>query len=132
MKTIITILTKPWIFAITLIILLTNLPPLKWLVSLVVDENHYCYSNNNGSFTFAEFKARDRAMMYRRYTPFRETHPELPDTNLYRLFKRDLFCFWRWGEYFYDSRYKLPYKNWKGIKRKRGYDLQYSNSWQDF
>ena len=132
MKRITRILMKPWVFGITLLIILSNLPPLKHILGLAIDEYHYRYSNINGSLTYVEFKAHDIKGMYRSLSSYKTHFPNANDTIMYRLYKRNLLCFWRWGEYIYDQRYKLPYKRWTEIRKRRGYDLEYSNNWQDF
>jgi hypothetical protein len=112
-------------------ILLSNIPAIKNIVSFIVD-NHYRYSNYDGTFTFIEIKSRDVSMMYRKTRVFNESQPLKKDSTIYRIFNKNPLAFWRWAEYFYDKRYKLPYKSWKEIRKRRGYDLKYSNSWQDF
>jgi hypothetical protein len=127
-----TILNKPWVLGLIAFIIIANVPPIKNIYHMIFDEYHYRYSNENGSFTFVEFKARDTKMMYRIMHGYKQLHPQSKDTTAYRLFKKNILCFWRWGEYFYDKRYKMPYKSWKEIKRRRGYNLEYSNNLQDF
>ena len=126
------IFNKPWFLGLIAFIIIANIPPIKPLYRLAFDEYHYRYSNENGSFTFVEFKARDVKMMYRRMDGYKQLFPLSNDTSLYRLYKRNILCFWRWGEYIYDERYKMPYMSWKEIKRRRGYDLENSNNLQDF
>lgn len=122
---------KNWAFVLLIIILISNIPPIKSVIGLFMDEYHYRYSNEDGAFTFVEFKSRDQAMMFRKFESFKIEQTE-KSTTVYRLFWKNPFAFWRWGEYFYDKRYKLPYKSWKEIRKRRGYDLEYSTNWQDF
>ncbi len=122
---------KNWIFVLIIIMLISNFPPIKSVISFFTDENHYRYSNEEGLFTFVEFKSRDQAMMLRKFESFKIEHPE-KSTMVYRLFWKNPVAFWRWGEYYYDKRYNLPYLSWKEIRKKRGYDLKYSTNWQDF
>ena len=63
---------------------------------------------------------------------FVEEYPSTKDTVVYRLFWKNPLAFWRWAEYFNDKRYDLPYKSWESIRKKRGYDIKYSNKWQEF
>ncbi len=114
------------------LIILSNVPPVKYVFRLLFDEYHYRYSNQSGSLTYVEFKAHDIRGLYRKVNSYKTAFPHASDTVVFRLYKRNLLCFWRWGEYIYDSRYKIKYKNWETIKALRGYDLQYSNNWQDF
>ncbi|MGF1924837.1 MAG: hypothetical protein ACQUHE_11720 [Bacteroidia bacterium] len=101
------------------IIFLTNVPPFTFLLRTFVDEGHYRYSNYNGSYTSYEFMSRDFAMMKRNHRMCLKYQPELKDKKIYRLFSKNPFAFWRWGLYFFDERYKLPYKNWEDVKKKR-------------
>ena len=114
--------------------LLSNFPPIKSLFKLFIDENHYRYSNADGSFTAWDIPFKQRLYNLNPTVPngFKEAHSNTKDTLVYRLFGKNSLCFWRWAEYYYDRRYKLPYKSWKEIRKKRGYDLKYSNNWQDF
>jgi hypothetical protein len=57
-------------------------------------------------------------MMNRWHVEFKKK--EKNDTTLYRLFNKNPFAFWRIKSFFTDPKYKLPYKNWKEIERKRG------------
>lgn len=119
---------KRLLIAIPIILLLCNLVPVKNIFGFLFDENHYQYSNENGSFTFSELKLRDVKMMQRRWDLFRK---QSNDTTLYRTFSKNPLAFWRWGEYFYDKRYRYPYKNWKIIERNRG-EIYLKSKWQDF
>ncbi|HWC54610.1 MAG TPA: hypothetical protein VG676_13570 [Chitinophagaceae bacterium] len=125
---------KWWLIGIILFMLISNILPLKGLFGFIFNENYYRYSNGDGSFTFTEipFKQRLYNLNPHLIKIFSDTHPGNSDAIVYRLFSKNPLYFWRWGEYFYDKRYKLPYKSWQEIRKKRGYDLKYSNNWQDF
>lgn len=118
--------------AFFLLISLSNLPPGKWILDLAIDEYHYRYSNNNGTLTYVEYKSHDTKGLLRGLNSYKKSFPESKDTIIYRLFKKDILCFWRWGDYIFDKRYKIPYRNWKKIVKERGYKLKYSTNWQDF
>lgn len=111
---------------------IANIPPIKNIFTFFIDENHYRYSNYDGSFTFIEFKGHDTEMMGRKENAFNKKHFLDSNTVVFRCFRKNPLALWRWAEYFYDKRYKLPYKNWKEIRKRRGSDLEYSNNWQDF
>lgn len=84
-----------------------------------LDERHYRYSNYDGSVTFSEFMSRNFEMMKNRHKSCLLAHPDLKDKNIYRLFTKNPFAFWRWRLYFFDERYKLPYKSFEDIKKIR-------------
>ncbi len=90
-----------------------------WLFKNFVDERHYRYSNYNGSFTFYEFMSRDFEMMHRGHKVCLSHRPNLKDKQIYRLFSKNPLAFWRWRLYFFDERYKLPYRDWEEIKNIR-------------
>lgn len=101
------------------IIILSNLAPFVWMFKNFVDERHYRYSNYNGSFTFYEFMDRNFQMMNGSHNMCLSYRPNLKDKHIYRLFSKNPFAFWRWRLYFFDERYKLPYKDWKEIEKTR-------------
>ncbi len=106
-----------FIFFFVLIVLGSNISPVHEIFSLFGDSNHFKYSNDNGEFTFVEFKGRDTAMMNRWLTAYKQ---QSKDTVLYRLFSKNPFAFWRIKSYFIDPKYNLPYKNWEEIEKTRG------------
>ncbi|WP_199140530.1 hypothetical protein [Pedobacter sp. ASV12] len=73
----------------------------------------------NGSFTFYEYMDRNFEMMKRMHKGCMLDRPDQQDKNIYRLFSKNPLAFWRWRMYFFDERYKLPYKNWEEIKKTR-------------
>jgi hypothetical protein len=82
---------------------------------------------------FGNTLAKERILGNRRdWSRFKQKYPNSGDTTLYRLFKKSPYKFWRWEEYLFNWRYRLPYKNWEDIRMIRGYDLQYSNNFQGF
>ncbi len=59
-----------------------------------------------------------------------ETNPAEENKAVYRLYKINPLCFWRWSYYLFTSS-DYTYKNWKEIERKRvPYDPK--NTRQDF
>ena len=110
---------KKWILFILGFMLISNIPFIKGLYSITIDEKHYRYSTINGTFTFSEFMDINYANMTKLFDRYKENNPN-KDTVLYRLFSKNPLCYWRWAEYFYDKRYELPYHNWEEIKKRRG------------
>jgi hypothetical protein len=70
-------------------------------------------------------------MMERRFIVAKKSMP-LKSLKRHRLFSKNPLSFWRWASYFSDKRYELPYLNWDEVRKRRGYDLKYATSFQDF
>ncbi len=107
------------LIVVACLVILANVPPFTIFLKVFVDEKHYRYSNSNGSFTFSEFMSRDFEMMKRNHEGCLLSRPELKDKQIYRLFTKNSFAFWRWRLYFFDERYKLPYKDFEEINKIR-------------
>lgn len=118
---------KKILFILILISILTNIPPLKW----VWGQEDLLYSNSNGSFTFDEVnnQGRNYKLCLENFQSFKATHPN--DTLLYRITSMNIFSFWRWANYLFDKKYKLPYKSWEEIEAVRG-SIKYKTNWQAF
>ncbi|WP_316794733.1 hypothetical protein [Pedobacter frigoris] len=110
---------KKILIIIGCIIILSNIPPISALIQISVDERYYRYSNYNGTMTFTQFMSRNFEMMKNRHNSCLLARPNLKDKQVYRLFTKNPFAFWRWRLYFFDERYKLPYKDWKEIEKVR-------------
>ncbi len=118
-------------FGVMLVIIVSNIPPMKYVLSLLLDDGHYRYSNSSGSFTVIDMPFKNDYYNYSIGVPKKCSVRE-SDTIIYRLFSKNPLCFWRLGEYLLDKRYKLPYKDWNEIKKERGYSIKFSNSCQNF
>ena len=118
------------LIAVFSIIILSNIPPFKWPFTWF-DHDDYRFSTNNGSFTFQEFqfKNRDFAMGRGRFLYFKN-NCRCNNTILYRLNKNNLLKFWRYGDYIFKKKYRLPYESWENIEARRGYIDHLQN--QDF
>ena len=101
------------------LVIISNINPFNGILKTFVDEKHYRYSNYNGSFTFYEFMSRNFNMMKYSHGICLNQQSHLKDKQIYRLFTKNPLAFWRWRLYFFDERYKLPYKNWKEIEELR-------------
>lgn len=110
---------KKIIISAILVIILSNTSPFVWILKNSVDEKHYRYSNYNGSNTFCEFMDLNIEMMKQVQKSCLANYPDQKDKNMYRLFSKNPLAFWRWRLYFFDERYKYPYKNWEDIKKTR-------------
>lgn len=107
---------KKALIVVACILLFANIPPFTSLFEILLDERHYRYSNYNGSLTFTEFMSRGFEMMNNRHKSCLVHKPNLKDKQIYRLFTKNPLAFWRWGLYFFDERFKLPYKSWEEIR----------------
>lgn len=123
-----------WVIGLITFIIISNIPPIESLFTLFIDDTHYRFSNGDGGFTGTDIEFKNRHYNLSPVVPskYRQLNPNSIDTIVYRIFWKNPLTFWRWRKYFYDKRYKLPYKSWKEIKKRRGYVLKYSNNLQDF
>ncbi len=126
-------LNKSFIILALLLILISNLTLFKEWAG--INNNFYRYSNGDGTVTRLEifYQGRNMSKEYPKdifkLVNFTKNYPNSPDTILYRLFVMNPLHFWRWGEYVFSWRFRLPYKNWEEIRmrRKEGFQVhQYS------
>jgi hypothetical protein len=98
------------LLGITIILLLSNIPPLQTVFKLFFDQSLYHYSTKDGSAFFDENVFLGRVFKFKRVTvqEKRNRFPEA-DTIIYRNFEVNPFAFWRYRDYLYDERYTLPY-----------------------
>ncbi|MCT1532166.1 hypothetical protein M3B46_14285 [Sphingobacterium daejeonense] len=94
--------------------------------------NPFKYSNLNASFTQQEsFAFKDSYLTNWSINRFiEETHPSNEDKQVYRLYKINPLCFWRWSYYISISR-NYKYKSWNEIEKNR-VPYNQENMWQDF
>lgn len=108
-----------------LAILFTNWSGFKEISG--INNNYYRYSNLSGTITKSETLWQGRVINKKTafgkadWSNFKSQYPGSTDTLTYRLFKINPLKFWRWGEYIFNWRYRLPYADWEAIKRRRGY-----------
>jgi len=89
--------TSMTIFAATCVIILLNIPPIKFLFG-----NDDCqYSNGNGSFTFQEanFNSRDYNNAKWKFAEYKKRYST--DTVLYRLCPMNPLSVWKYGQFFF-------------------------------
>lgn len=111
---------KKILIIIFVIVVLSNTWPFSAILKIMVDgDMHYRYSNFDGSNTSYEFMSWTFENAKSQHKGCLENYPDQKDKNLYRLFKKNPLAFWRWRLYLFDERYKLPYKDWSEIERKR-------------
>ena len=93
------------------IVALCNLSGPSDFFELWIDYNHYKYSNGDGSWRITENLFMNDRFHFRRSLntqKFLERYPGA-DTIVYRNFTKNPLAFWRYGKYFFDRRYTLPY-----------------------
>ncbi len=122
------------IIIFSIVLLLSNIPPIYNILHLIIDEDHYCYSNGDGSMTCRDdiFKSAgmckfDSVSINKSLILYKNRFGKSVSTKFYRLFWRNPLCFWRWREYFTEERYKMPYRDWEEIKKIRGENFQKTN-----
>jgi hypothetical protein len=138
-------------------VLVSNIYPINSWIDTFVDENHYAYSNGDGTNThiYNAFKGGD--FYVPRYLSTATLDPqknrtdttggvvELPagkllrktyknaDTVMYRIFWKNPLTFWRWKYYIFgNEKFDNPYKNWDEIIRHRPFKNPENPTFQEF
>lgn len=110
------------VLIIICVILVSNLTLLKELGGINYD--YYRYSNYGGTVAVHEIFSQGRIIDKKaidtlwKTAAFKRTYPESVDTVLFRNFKIQPLKFWRWGEYVFNWRFRLPYINWKEVRQR--------------
>ncbi len=118
--------------AFLFIAFIANLPIIGKQLLHDIDQDHFRYSNLNASFTRVEsFGFKDGYISKwgtRRFVE--ENNPAPENRTIYRLYRINPLCFWRWSYYLFTSR-DYPFNDWKEIEKNR---VPYvtGNMWQDF
>ena len=124
---------KTWklilIIMLAVLILSNTAPANRILEPTITDDCRY--SNFNGSFTFEEmqFQSRDFDMCLRKFNEFKKQNHT--DTVLYRLCKNNYLKFWKYHNYFFSEKFRLPYMSWTEIEARRG-PIENKSPFQDF
>jgi hypothetical protein len=94
---------KKGMLVFLLIVLVVNyVPPVKGLLDF--GQKYYYTTLHEGAL--------------RRFELYKQENPATTDTVLYRTFKRNPLLIWRWHDYLFHPRYKLPYIDPEQITRK--------------
>lgn len=127
---------KTIIILIICVLAFPNTPIIRKFITVKVDNDYYRYSNCNGSFTFLQdfsFKSPGFSM-----SPFKrfieETSPSKENRTLYRLYRINPLCFWRWHRYIINSVH-FDYMDWEEIEQRRNSsnkEEKKMSRWQDF
>lgn len=100
-------------------VIVSNIPPIRYIISYVIDFSHDRYSNASGTFTYIDMAGNKPEDEINRFNSFvKETSPTPEESILYRIFYRNPFAFWRYYSYGYEK-YDIPYKSWSSIKKAR-------------
>lgn len=130
---------RRWIWLIGITLLIANWPAFKNVTGL--NDWYYRYSNISGTYTKLEIPIQGRLYKKPPNGEFILNRPNFlgcrampqSDTVVYRLFAINPLKFWRWGEYIFSWRYRLPYADWEAIKKRRGFDyLKISKDCMEF
>lgn len=102
--------------------------PVRFVVHLI-SPNDVSFSNADGTFTATEYlkKGDDYDLIKRRFELFKN-HVRKNETSyvgrdtavLYRLDPMRVWQIWNYGEFLFNDKYSLPYKNWEEIRQIRG------------
>ena len=114
-------------------VVVTNFPLYNKSFLLMFDgEGHFRYANADATFTRAQrLGFKDGFLTDRLANNFiEETQPAIENRQIYRLYRINPLCFWRWYYYIFIAR-NFEYKSWEEIEPHRvPYDPE--NRWQDF
>ncbi len=96
------------IFFIIIVGISNYIPPIKGLLEFGTT---YTYTTLHGMIQPWEMpgKQPDFKGAMRRFELYKQENPNSTDTILYRTFKRNSVIVWRWHDYLFHPRYKLPY-----------------------
>ncbi|WP_155860280.1 hypothetical protein [Chryseobacterium sp. UNC8MFCol] len=100
-KKTIRMMRKAIIIVLTTMIVVPNLPFIGKDISHRLDEGYFRYSNLDGSYTITQdfnFKSPGfSALHFEQW--IKRTSPSEENRKLYRLYKINPLCFWRWSNY---------------------------------
>jgi len=111
---------------------ISNLPFVNSYLLHRFDGDLFKYSNANASFTLHEifdfkFSPISQRLIDRYITEF---HPDKKNQQVYRLYRINPLCLWRWSHYLITSR-DYEYRSWKEIEPNR-VPYHPENRYQDF
>ena len=126
--------TKIWIVVVLIVIILTNISPLKYIIRLFErDFGYYQYTMIKGDsiyFSLEHGMGPDELGWFRvkRDTNYIKEYPEILTDTLYRNFWKNPLVFWHWRDYFINERYTLPYLDRdKAYTKTKSYRMKHAN-----
>lgn len=114
-------MTKKIIITFLLFIIIVNIPLInKSVLSSIDGDSYYRYSNIDGSITLMQgFGFKDGYIVPDvTKSALNSGIITAEQAKLYRLYKINLLCFWRWSFYYFTSR-QFEHKNWQDIAPNR-------------
>lgn len=109
-----------------------NLPVVNTEILKRVDGDHFRYSNANGSFTYIQYMDILQPWVsewtVKRFIS--DQHPSDEYKELFRIYRINPLCFWRWRYYWIVSR-NFKYRSWDEIVPNRVPRVP-GNMWQKF
>jgi hypothetical protein len=109
------------LLVIAVIILLVNLPPIRWFNYFYGED--YNYINYNGEYYCGEYGGKGSSFegCKNKFNYYLEKHPEDVDQTIYRTFSIKPWQFWEWFQYVGKDRgrFRLPYISVETVQRNR-------------
>lgn len=124
---------KKWIaLTMIIVIIVSNLPVISTALMEKIDGDHFKYANSDASFTSIQpldimHPWMNEWVVWGFIEDYRPTQENM---EVFRLYRINPLCFWRWRYYLLVSR-KFAYKSWKDIEPNRTPYVS-DNKWQHF
>jgi len=121
------------IASIVLVLAIPNTPIIGTEILYRIDEGYFRYANNDASLTVVEHIDIFSPWMNKWVTWgfIEDQRPTSENMEVFRLYRINPLCFWRWRYYLIVSRH-FDYKSWKDIEPNRvPYDPE-NFRWQRF
>jgi hypothetical protein len=114
------------------VLVIPNTPIIGTEILKAIDGDHFRYSNANAAFTGIEYMDVFSPWMSKwvTYGFIEATRPQMANMEIFRLYRINPLCFWRWRYYLTVSRH-FEYRDWETIKPNR-VPFKPSNKWQKF
>ncbi|MBD1433246.1 hypothetical protein H8B06_10440 [Sphingobacterium sp. DN00404] len=108
-----------WIVAVVVV---SNLPIINGEILRGVDSEYFRYSNADATFTYIDhFGFKSGGYFNKRVSEEgikRDLNSQGDTIEIFRLYRINPLCFWRWSYYIIVSR-QFRYKSWKEIEPRR-------------
>lgn len=115
-----------------IILIVVNLPVVNTEILNRIDRDHFRYSNADASFTDIEYfdplQPWINEWTLERFV--RENSPSENNKKVFRIYRINPLCFWRW-RYYYVVSWKFEYRSWDEIEPNRAPKIP-DNMWQQF
>ncbi len=123
---------KFFIGIVLFVLVIPNTPIIGTEILKAIDGDRFRYSNANAAFTYTEYIDIYQPWMnkWTTYGFIEDTRPEMTNMEIFRLYRINPLCFWRW-RYYLTVSIHFEYRDWEKIKQNRVPFLP-SNRWQKF